>query len=102
MLFQAAASISTTIFPVVTCSPSATSMADTVPATPAVCTCSIFIASSVITGWPAATFSPGLTSTATTRPFIAARTLPSPPLVTVAAGARERQVADRVIPPCRM
>ena len=51
-----------------------------------VCTCSIFIASSVITGWPAASFSPALTSTATTRPFIAARTLPSPPLVTIAAG----------------
>ena len=31
------------------------------------------------TGWPAATRSPGLTRTATTRPFIAARTLPSPP-----------------------
>ena len=47
---QAAASISTTIFPIATCSPSATSIAATVPATPAMWTCSIFIASSVITG----------------------------------------------------
>ena len=46
----APASISTTIFPVVTCSPSATSIAAIVPAMPAVCTCSIFIASSVMTG----------------------------------------------------
>ena len=84
---KSTAAISTTIFPVVTCSPSATSIAETVPATPAVCTCSIFIASSVITGWPAATCSPGLTSTATTRPFIAARTLPSPPAAAADTGA---------------
>ena len=45
------------------------------------------MASSVITGWPAATRSPGLTSTATTRPFIAARTLPSLPVAAAAAGA---------------
>ena len=44
------AAISTTTLPVVTCSPSATSIAETVPAIPAVCTCSIFMASSVITG----------------------------------------------------
>src|SRR5690349_20218131 len=49
------ASISTSILPVVICSPSATSMAETVPETGAECTCSIFIASSVITGCPAAT-----------------------------------------------
>ena len=68
-------------------SPSATSIDDTVPATPAVWTCSIFIASSVITGWPAATLSPGLTSTATTRPFMAARTFPSPPAAAADSGA---------------
>ena len=50
------------------------------PAIGAVCTCCIFMASSVITGWPASTRSPCLTSTATTRPFIAARTLPSLPV----------------------
>jgi len=75
--------ISTTILPVVTCSPSAaTSIDETVPATPAVCTCSIFIASSVITADRRRPCSPGLTSTATTRPFMAAATLPSPPFAT--------------------
>src|SRR5467141_4902992 len=76
----ASASISTTILPVVTCSPSATSMAEIVPDIGAACTCSIFMASKVITGWPAQTRSPDLTRTATTRPFIAARTLPSLPV----------------------
>ena len=42
------ASISATIFPVVTCSPSATSIAAIVPANRRVCTCSIFMASSVM------------------------------------------------------
>jgi len=46
-----AASISTTIFPVVTCSPSATSIAGkSCRIIDAVCTCSIFMASSVMTG----------------------------------------------------
>ena len=81
------ASISTTIFPVVTCSPSATSIAEIVPEIGAVWTCSIFMASRVMTGWPASTRSPGLTSTATTRPFMAARTLPSPAVAAAFAGA---------------
>src|SRR6476620_9893562 len=98
----ATAAITTTILPVVTCSPSATSIDDTVPATPAVCTCSIFIASSVITGCPAATCSPALTSTATTRPFIAARTLPSPPASAADAGAASVRSSTAIVTPrCR-
>ena len=72
--------------PVVTCSASTTSTAEMMPETVATCTCSIFMASSVMIGWPASTRSPGLTSTATTRPFIAARTLPSLPSGAARAG----------------
>ena len=49
----------------------------TVPARGAAWMCSIFIASSVTTGCPVLTRCPGATSTATTRPFIDARSLPS-------------------------
>src|SRR6267378_5246168 len=97
------ASISTTILPVVTCSPSATSMAEIMPEIGAVCTCSIFMASSVITGCPAATHSPDLTRTATTRPFIAARTLPSLSVGAVAAGAAKARLrTDSVMPRRKM
>src|SRR5512132_4063221 len=39
--------------------------------------CSIFIASSTTSGWPAATVAPTSAFTATTRPFIGATSLPS-------------------------
>src|SRR5258708_1778556 len=92
---HALASISTTIFPVVTCSPSATSMAEIVPAIGATCTCSIFMASRVITGWAAATRSPTLTRTATTRPFIAAAPLPFAAACRCRRGRGKSEIADR-------
>src|SRR5205807_102144 len=74
-----------------TCAPARAAIRATVPSTGAVTVCSIFIASTMTTGCPAATRSPSATFTASTVPGIGDRSTPPPAVVAgrhVAEGRR--------------